>query len=313
MTRKVLIDCDPGIDDAVALCIALFDPRLDVLGITATAGNVDAHQATRNVQTVIEHLDPPRWPRVGAATVNGHVPMVDARHIHGEDGLGNSGLVVSELHHPRPADKVIADVLRDAPNEVTIIALGPLTNIARAIQRDPELTTLLDRIIMVGGSSLGVGNITAAAEFNMYCDPEAARTVFRSRTTKTLIPLEVTSRISMTFDFVNQLPHVATRAGALMRKIIPFLFRTHHEELGLEGIHLHDVLGVLAAVQPELFETEELAGDVETSGELTRGATVFDRRPRRDWRNNMEVALEVDESAIVDCILRGLKYAGEKT
>ena len=117
----------------------------------------------------------------------------------------------------------------------------------------------------------------------------------------------------MTFELVDQLPLESTRAGGLMRKIVPFLFRSYRRELGLEGIHLHDALGIIAAVQPELFETEELAGDVETSGELTRGATIFDRRTRRDWRNNMEVAVDVDESAIVDCILRGLKYAGQNT
>jgi purine nucleosidase len=311
--RKIIIDCDPGIDDAVALCLALFDPRLEVVAVTATPGNVDGHQATRNVQTLIEHLDPPKWPRLGAASITDHVPAAEARHIHGQDGLGDVGLVGAELHHPRPADKVIADVLRDMPGEVSIVTLGPLTNVARAIQRDPDLATMLDRIIMVGGSVSGIGNVTPSAEFNMFCDPEAARAVFRSRTTKTLIPLDVTTQVVLTFDLVDKLPSATTRAGSLLRKIVPFLYRAFRQELGREGILLHDAVGILATLQPELFETEDLAGDVEVAGDLTCGATIFDRRSRPEWRNNMEVATAIDEATATDCILRGLKFAGQCT
>jgi purine nucleosidase len=313
MSRKVLIDCDPGIDDAVALCLALLDPRLDVLAVTATAGNVDAQQASRNVQMLVERLDPPRWPRLGAALPDALTRVIDARHLHGQDGLGNMGLAVSELHHQHPSDKVINDVIRAAPGEITIIALGPLTNIARAFSREPELPSLLDRLIIMGGAVNGIGNVTPAAEFNMYCDPKAAQLVFRSPTTKTLVPLDVTNRVVMTLDLVSQLPSETTRAGALLHQIIPFAFRAYRQQLGLEGIHLHDAVAIQAALQQELFETVEMAGDVEISGELTCGATVFDRRPRQAWRNNMEVAIGIDEVAVQDCILRGLKFAGQET
>jgi len=311
MTRKVLIDCDPGIDDTVALCLALFDPRLEVVAITATAGNVDGHQATTNVTTLLDQLDPPKWPRVGAAVVSDRVPAADARHIHGEDGLGDVGLVGTELHNQRTADKVIADALHESPGKVTIIALGPLTNIARVLQREQDLAGMIDRIIMMGGSVDGIGNITPAAEFNIYCDPEAARIVFQSPTTKTLIPLDVTNRVSFDLDFVDELPSATTRVGSLMRKVVPQLFRSYRQHLGQEGIHLHDALAVLYSVHPELFETVEMAGDVETSGDVGRGATVFGRRPRREWRSNMEVATSVDEAAIRDCIVRGLRFAGQ--
>ena len=313
MSKKVLIDCDPGIDDAVAVCLALFDPRLEVVGITATAGNVDGHQATSNVITLLDQLDPPKWPRIGAAPLNDRVPIADGRHIHGQDGLGDAGLVGTELHNQHPAEKVIAEALREYPGEVTIIAIGPLTNVARALQREQELAPMVDHIIMMGGSIQGIGNVTAAAEFNMYRDAEAARFVFRSPTTKTLIPLDVTRRVTMNFDFVNKLPNETTRAGSLMHKIIPAMFRSYHRTLGEEGIHLHDALAVLYAVHPEYFETAEMAGDVEVIGELTRGATVFDQRSRREWRNNMEVTIAIDEAAITDCIIRGLRYAGQKT
>ena len=306
MTRKVIIDCDPGIDDALALCLALFDPRLEVVAVTATGGNVSPEQATRNVQAVVEQLDPPRFPRLGAADLN-KIPAADARHIHGDDGLANVGFRVSELHHSHPSDKLICDEVRTAPDEVAIIALGPLTNIASAFQRDPDLAMLVDRIIISGGSVTG-GNATPAAEFNVYCDPVSARAVFRSRTTKTLIPLDVTNQVVISLDLLKQLPDESTRSGGFLRKVLPFVFRAYRN-LGLEGIYLRDTVALIAALHPELFETKEMAADVEISGELTAGATVFDQRPAPLWRPNMEVAMAVDVAAVVDSLLRGLAAA----
>src|SRR5687767_7755754 len=128
MPRKVIIDCDPGIDDAVALTLALFDPRLEVVAVTAVAGNVPAERATLNVQAIIERLDPPRYPRLGAATAAEDVPYIDCRHLHGADGLGGSNFAVSQLARQHPAEKLISDEIRAAPGEVTILCLGPLTN-----------------------------------------------------------------------------------------------------------------------------------------------------------------------------------------
>lgn len=311
MVRKVIIDCDPGIDDAVALCMALFDPRLEVVAVTAVAGNVSAEQASRNVQAIIDQLDPPRFPRLGAATAAEDAPSVDARHLHGEDGLGNAFFPVSQLHHQHPSEKIICDEVRAAPEQVTIIALGPLTNIARAFQRDPALPSLVNRIIMTGGSINGIGNVTPAAEFNIYYDPLSARAVFRSPTTKTLVPLDVTRQVVLTLGLLEELPDELTRAGCFLRRTLPFAFRAYHQQLGQESIHLQDAVAMTAALHPELFETRELAGDVETGGELTTGATIFDRRPNAEWRANMEVAIEVDAAAVRDCIVRGLQQAAE--
>jgi purine nucleosidase len=313
MSRKVIIDCDPGIDDAIALCMALFDPRLEVLAVTAVEGNVSAERASLNVQTVIDQLDPPRYPRVGAATAADAAPDVNTASMHGEDGLGNAGFVVSQLHHQHPSEKIICDEVRAAPEQVTIICLGPLTNLARAFQRDPELPLLIDQVIISGGSVNGVGNITPAAEFNLFFDPNGARTVFRSPITKTLIPLDVTGKVQLTLGFVEQLPSESTRAGRLVRQLASFAFRAFRQYLGQESIRIHDVVALTAALHPELFETEEMAGDVETVGELTKGATVFDRRANCRWRSNMAVATDVDVAAATDCILRGLADAGRCT
>ncbi|MEQ8784944.1 MAG: nucleoside hydrolase [Pirellulaceae bacterium] len=310
MARKVIIDCDPGIDDAVALCLALFDPRLEVVAVTPVGGNVHHEQASRNVQSIIDQLDPPRFPRMGTASLPEFGSVADRRNMNGEDGLGNAGFAVAQLHQQHPSPKIICDEVRSAPEQVTIICLGPLTNIAQAFRRDPELATLVDRIIMTGGAVNGIGNVTPSAEFNIYCDPSSAREVFRSKTTKTLIPLDITEQVSLTLDIVEELPDEETRAGSLLHRMLPFAFRAFHQRLGMESIFLHDVVGLLAAVQPELFETVEMAGDVETLGELTTGATVFDRRRNSQWRSNMEVAVNVNVPAVIDCIIRGLRYAG---
>lgn len=311
MARKVILDIDPGIDDAVALVSALFDPRLHVVAVTAVGGNVPPEQATKNVQALIEQLDPPRWPRIGCATESEVGLPSDNRHLMGADGLGNANFDVVELHHLHPADKVIADEIRSAPDEVTLVALGPLTNIAAAFRRDPALAAQLGRIVIMGGAVRVPGDATATAQFNIHCDPEAAREVFRSATTKTLIPLDVTTKVLLSFELLNELPAEETRAGRVLHKILPFSFRSYRERLGVEGICLHDAVALTAVTNPELFQMEEMAADVELSGELTRGMTVFDRRRLREGRLNMEVAMEAEIAAIRDNIIRSLKRAGE--
>ena len=306
MGRKVIIDVDPGIDDAMALCLALTCPDLEVAAVTAVGGNVSPNQATRNVQAIIEQLDPPRWPRMGAATEPDNQLAVDRRSLYGSDGLGESGFAVAERQHITPSEKVICDQVRDAPHGVTIIALGPLTNIARAFIRDPELPALIGQIVIMGGTVSGPGNITPAAEFNMYCDPLAAQTVFRTPSTKTLVPLDVTNRVELSYDLFNQLPDASTKVGKLLHRLLPRAFRGYRQQFGLEGIHAHDTVTLMTVLCPELFTTKSMAGDVETHGELTAGATVFDRRRAPTWRHNMEVVTDMQKDAVIEAIIDGL-------
>ncbi len=313
MTNKVIIDCDPGIDDAVALCMALFDPRLEVLGVTAVEGNVSAQQASLNVQTIIDQLDPPRYPRLGAATPLETAPALDVRHLHGDNGLANIDFAVSQLHHQHPSEKILYDALRSAPEQVTLICLGPLTNLARVFQRDPNLALLVNKLVISGGSAQCVGNVTPVAEFNMFYDPAAARAVFRSPTTKWLVPLEVIQQVAFTLDLVERLPSVSTRAGRLLRRLVPFSFRAYRQHLGQESMFLQDAVTLVAALHPELFVFREMEGDVEIIGELTRGVTVFDRRQHSLTRSTTAVATEVDAAGVSDCILRGLTEAGRAT
>lgn len=313
MAKKVILDVDPGIDDAIAMCMALFDPQLDVVAVTAVGGNCSPYQATRNVQAIIEWLDPPRWPRLGEASEPDRALPVDGRHLHGVDGLGGAHFDVAELHHLHPSEKVICDQVRDAgEGAVTIVALGPLTNIARAFQRDPELPSLIGGIVMMGGAVARPGNITPAAEFNMFCDPPSAQAVFRSPSTKTLIPLDVTNRIVLTYDLFNQLPDASTKIGGFLRTILPPMFRGYRQQFGLEGIHVHDSVTLLALTHPELFVMEEMAGDVETAGQLTTGMTVFDRRRIPEWRRNMDVAMDMQKDAVIEAIIHGLNEAAHR-
>ncbi len=306
MARKVILDVDPGIDDALALAIALFDPALEVVAVTATGGNVPPAMATINVQKIVEQLDPPRWPRIGAAPIDNPLPL-DALHLHGADGLGQTDLPVAGLVNLHSAEKVLVDEIRSAPEMVTIIALGPLTNVAHVLHRESQLASQVGRLIVGGGCITAPGNATPAAEFNIYSDPLSARQVLRSPMTKTMVPLDVSNQLVFTFDLLDQLPSDSTRVGMFLRQMISHSFRAHRQVLGIEGIYLHGAVALVAATNPELFETEEEAAvDVEIEGELTTGATVFDRRQVREWRPNTDLAVSMNVAGVRDVILRGL-------
>jgi len=313
MPKKVIIDCDMGIDDAVALSMALFDSRLDIVALTATEGCVTAEQSNSNLQAILAELDPDRYPRLGMAEPTENAPPVNTSYLHGDDGLGNVGFEVSQLQHQHPSPKLIIDCVKDFPGDVTVVCLGPLTNLAKAFRRDPTLPSMIDRVIITGGTLNSCGNITPAAEFNFYFDPDSAREVIKSRTTKTLIPLDTTQQVTFGFDVMDELPGENTRTGCFLRQILPYAFRAYRQQLGCEGITLNDVVGMLALTEPDLFHFEKLACDVETAGELTRGATVFDRRVAPEWRPNLEVATRVDADAVRQQILDQLIVAGNVT
>jgi inosine-uridine nucleoside N-ribohydrolase len=296
MMRKVILVADPGIDGAFAAALALHDPELDVLGVAASAGNVKADQATQNVQILIEQLDPPRWPRLGAA-----LPVeydVDGTRLHGPSGLGSTTFPCASLHHMHASDKLLVDLIHQHPKDVTVVVLGPLTVLARAFDRDPELPALVQRVVCVGGAWREPGNASAVAEFHFYCDPLSARQVVRSGIPLTLIPLDVTRKLVLSPTDLLELPAPESRACKFLRQIVPFGIRSTSNLYGVEGFHLKDVLGIIAVTLPEVLTTKPMAIDVETRGELTRGMCIVDLRPEHKANTNADVAIGIETAPV---------------
>ena len=307
MSRKIAILADPGIDGAVAVALALFDPQLELLGLAATAGNVPPEQATRNVHVLIEQLDPGKWPRLGAA-----LPIeydTDATRLHGPGGLGGTDFPCAQLHHPHSSDKLLSDLVRLHPKEVTVLLLGPATAFARALDRDPELATLVERLIVVGGAWHEPGDASAVVEFHFACDPAAARQVVRCGAAVTLLPLDVTHKVVFSPSDLMQLTEADSRACRFLRKVVPHAIAPTASLYGVEGTYLPDVFGLLALTQPGAVSTRSVSADVETRGELTRGMTVIDVRWGGVAKPNVELAVGVDAAAVRQYVQRTLASA----
>jgi len=302
MPQKVVLICDPGIDGAVAVALALHDPALEVLGLAATAGNVPADQATKNVHILVEQMDPPRWPRLGAALTVEY--DTDGTRLHGPEGLGNTSFPCVRLHHPHPSDKLIVDQVRLYPKEVTLICLGPLTALARALDRDPELPSLVRRVVCLGGAWHEPGNAGPVSEFHFYCDPPAARQVLNSGMSITLVPLDMMRKVLFSPTDLLELPGGDSRTTRFLRQVVPFGIAATSNMYGIEGFHLKDVLGVIAVAEPETIRTKPMTVDVEVRGELTRGMLVVDERPWRSTISNVNLAVEVDTQAVRSYINR---------
>jgi inosine-uridine nucleoside N-ribohydrolase len=305
MAEKVILVGDPGIDGAFAVALALHDPDLEVLGLAATAGNVPAEQATNNIHILIEQLDPPRWPRLGAA-----LPVeyeLDGTRLHGPGGLGGVAFPVAKLHHPHPSDKLLTDLVRQYPKEVTIICMGPLTNLARAMDRDPEWPALVHRIVCLGGTMNEPGNAGPVSEFHFACDPLAARQVLRCGAPLTLIPLDVMHKVLFSLGDLLELTSHDSRTCRFLHEIVPYGIGATANLYGIEGFYLEDVLGIMAVTPGGALSTQPMAVDVETRGELTRGMSVVDRRPGQQPKPNMDMAIGVDRAAVRSYVGRVLQ------
>jgi inosine-uridine nucleoside N-ribohydrolase len=307
MARKVIIITDPGIDGAFAVALALHDPDLDVLGLAATAGNVSADQATRNAQILVEQLDPPRWPRLGAALPAEY--EVDGTRLHGAGGLGGVEFPCAQLHHGHPADKLISDLIRRHPKEIAVLILGPATVFARALDRDPELASLVERIVMTGGTWHEPGDASPLAEFHFYCDAAAARKILRCGAPLTLLPLDVTHKVLFSPTDLLQLPGRDSKTGRFLSQIVTHAIAPTASLYGVEGVYLQDVLGVAALTRRGAVSTRGVAADVETRGELTRGMCVVDVRWSTTAKPNVELAAGVDMQAVRQYVLQTLPQA----
>lgn len=268
---RVLIDTDPGIDDAVAIFLALASPELEVTGLTTVFGNVEVDVATRNALTLLDiagRADIPVAQGSAKPIVTDYLGAIP--HIHGHDGLGDGGPLTPPSRGP--VDVSAAEFLcREAPG-ATILAIGPLTNLALALRLRPGLDTLVEQVVVMGGNALGPGNATPSAEANMMNDPEAADVVFGARWPVTMVGLDVTHQAVMSDAAIDAATSVDSPTARLLGQAIP-LYRTFLGEVsGLAGIYLHDPSAVAYLLDPTLFRTEQWPLRVETQG-MSRGKT----------------------------------------
>ena len=311
---RLLIDTDPGIDDALALLVALGAPEVSVEAITTVPGNVTIDLATDNTFRILDVAQPARRPRVArGAEAPLKCRLVTAEHVHGDDGLGNLGrrlgpdgrprypAVVHNLETRDAADLILetADRLGD---ELVIVALGPLTNLAVALSRDPRRLARAGRIVVMGGALSVPGNVTPAAEFNFYVDPDAAAAVFEAALPLELVPLDATRQA------VLREKDLAARLARDSSPVSRFVsdFTQHGFAVGGGGFALHDPLAVAVAIDPSLVRFEDFHVEIESEGRIARGASIADRRsipPGRKRRPNCRAAMSVDVPRFLEFFL----------
>jgi len=314
----LLIDTDPGIDDALALLLAFSSPGASVVAITAVAGNVAVDQAVQNVFRILDVVQPASMPRTarGAATPLRRT-LVTAAHVHGDDGLGNLDRFVDADGRARyPAvphnlemcdgPDLILEMADRLGKNLVVVALGPLTNLATAIERDPKPLRKVSRIVVMGGAVALPGNVTPAAEFNFYVDPEGAAAVFHAGLPLEVVPLDVTRQV------ILRQKELAARLDRCQSRVSRFMadFTLHGFAFGAQGsdvgIALHDPLAIGVALDPTLVTFEPLHIEIECEGRVTRGMSVADRRPLRSHRKrrpNCRVAVTVDARRFLQLFL----------
>ena len=306
--KKVIIDADPGFDDVLALILALGSDALDVRLITTVAGNVGLDHCTANALRVIEAIGASRPPTVhaGCASPLG-APVTRAAHVHGADGFCG----ISERYpvrtlsaSPTGAIDAMLDTIRDNPGEMTLIAIGPLTNVATAIEVDAATMGQIKELIVMGGSFGTESNVTAAAEFNFFADAMAARVVIQSGLPITIVGLNVTQQALLPrtrFEhLVAQLPP-DTAVRSLLGDLTREFFEISKKRRGIDGCYLHDPLAVAVAIDPTLISVQRYPCDVETKGELTQGMLVVDTRPTAALdSSNVKVATAVNVERFIE-------------
>jgi inosine-uridine nucleoside N-ribohydrolase len=276
---KVIIDTDPGVDDAFALMLAMRSPELNVMAVTAVAGNLPLEITLPNALRMVEICDRTDIPVAAGASAPLIRQQVTASYAHGENGLGGVTLPSPKITAVKEhAAELICRIVLEHPGEVTLIGLGPLTNLALALRSEPDLAKAIKSIVLMGGSLSG-GNVTPAAEFNFYVDPEAASIVFNSGVPITMVGLDVTRKVELTEPYIRQLEagtNKPSRAAAGIARAIMATYRGHGEK---SGPTLHDPLAVSALIRPDILTFESYRVQIETNGLITAGESVGWKHP----------------------------------
>ena len=277
--RKIIIDTDPGQDDAVAILLALGSPKeIDVLGITAVAGNVPLELTQKNARMICELAGRPDIPVFAGSKNPLAKRLVTAEHVHGKTGLDGPTLPdpTMPLQEKHAVDFIIETLRAQPAGSVTLCPLGPLTNIASAFNQAPDIIEKVQEIVLMGGAYFEVGNITPAAEFNIYVDPEAAEIVFKAGAPITVMPLDVTHKALVTKARNDAFRDLGTPVGIAVAEMTDFFERYDKEKYGSEGAPLHDPTVIAYLIKPKLFTGRFINVEIETKSVLTRGMTVAD-------------------------------------
>jgi len=277
--RKIIIDTDPGQDDAVAILLALASPEdVEVLGITCVAGNVPLPLTTKNARIVCELADRPDMPVYAGCDRPLGRDLVTAEHVHGKTGLDGPSLPdpVMPLAQGHAVDFIIDQLRTYAPGTITLCPLGPLTNIATVLQKAPDIAARIAKIVLMGGGYFEGGNITPTAEFNIYVDPQAADIVFKCGAPIVVMPLDVTHKALVTAERNNAFRALGTPAGIAVAQMTDFFERFDKEKYGSNGAPLHDPCVTAYMIRPDLFTGRHINVEIETKSELTMGMTVAD-------------------------------------
>lgn len=316
--KKIIIDTDPGIDDAMAIFVALRSPEVEVIGLTTIFGNVYTTLATRNALHLLEVAERGDIPVAEGShvTVMQGTKLRIADFVHGSDGLGNQNFPPPK---GKPIDQSAVSFLVEQanlyPGKVTVVALGPLTNIALAVQLDPTFPEKIGQIVILGGAFSVNGNVNPAAEANIFGDPEAADIVFTCGADILAVGINVTHQVVLTDDDRDKLEKSEGKFARYLCKILELYFSYHREAYSTKGVYLHDPTALLAAVNPSLLTYTTGVVRVQTSG-ITRGLTLFDTTKKRygeitEWSNKptVKVAVTVDAPAVVELVMERLMYS----
>jgi pyrimidine-specific ribonucleoside hydrolase len=299
VSTPIVIDCDPGHDDAIAILLALASPEVELRGITTVAGNQTLEKTTRNALKVLELAGRTDIPVAAGAERPLKRTLRVAAHVHGESGLDGPDL-------PEPATQPIeghaADVLADLLKPgVVLVPTGPLTNVALLFERHPDVKERLERIVWMGGA-IGEGNVTPAAEFNAFVDPEAAATVFGSGIPVTMIGLDITHKALFTRAHADRLRGTG-RTGRAVAELSDFFQRFHESRYGFDGSPIHDALAVAEVIDPSLVTLLECNVEIETASEYCDGRTVVDRWLVTDRPKNARVGIDVDAHRFLELLV----------
>jgi len=294
--RKIIIDTDPGQDDAAAIMLALGSPELQILGLTTVAGNVPLALTARNARIILEFCSRTDVKVYAGADRPIARPLITAEHVHGKTGLDGP-----ELHEPKlpleeqhAVDFIIETLKREPAGAVTLCTLGPLTNIAMALEKAPEIAGRIHELVMMGGGFFEGGNITPAAEFNIYVDPEAAAAVFKAGIPIVMMPLDVTHKVLTLKSRVARLREIGSRPARALVEMLDFFERFDVEKYGSDGGPLHDPTVIAYLLKPELFAGRNCNVEVETTSPLTVGMTVVDWWQVTGREHNAMVMKDVD-------------------